>query len=327
MLHTQSSNGEFETCERRFWIKHIQMVRPVIKGASLNIGTLFHKGLECLYKGKTIEQAIDAINELAASNEFFNTDDGAIELRRVKAMLRAYNTQWGNDYYCKIIDIEREFKFEIAPGVWFAGVFDLVYQDNNQLYLVDHKTTSEEIANVGTDFWQRLAIDKQIVSYSEALKREYGKIPTIVWDVCRKPSGKPKMKERIVRRKVETELEYEARKAASLESLDEFEVRLYNEMIASPDEYLVRRVVHRTKEQHESLLEEVIETCKRIDAHTGPWVRNDRACQSRFGACQFLGVCAGIESLDSERFEKLETANPELTNNKGGLDESNDCPI
>jgi hypothetical protein len=85
--------------------------------------------------------------------------------------------------------------------------------------------------------------------------------------------------------------------------------------------------VHRTREQHAELLAEVIATCQRIEAHEGPWVRNDRACQSRYGTCPYLGVCAGVEGLDSERFEKLETPNPELGTTTGGTHELDSCPL
>jgi hypothetical protein len=149
-------------------------------------------------------------------------------------------------------------------------------------------------------------------------------MPAILWDVIGKPGGKPKMKQKISRRKTETDEEYEKRKTDCIETLDEFRDRMLAEMLATPDQYLMRREVHRTAEQHAELLAEVIETCKRIDGHTGPWVRNDRACQSKYGTCAYLGVCAGVETLDSERFEKLDTAHPELGTTEDSLD---DCPL
>jgi hypothetical protein len=121
------------------------------------------------------------------------------------------------------------------------------------------------------------------------------------------------MKEKIGKRKSETDEEFVARKDAARETLDEFRDRLVVEMTEKSEERLVRREVHRTREQHADLLEEIVETCRRIESHTGLWIRNDKGCRSFGSTCPYLGVCAGVEGLDSERFEKLETANPELT--------------
>ena len=133
------------------------------------------------------------------------------------------------------------------------------------------------------------------------------------------------MKEKIGRRKTETDEEYAARKASVMESLDEFEERLFVEMCESHEESLVRREVHRTREQHADLLAEVITTCQRIQAHEGLWVRNDKACRQHGSTCPYLSVCARVETLDSERFEKLETANPELSGSAEA--EIDDCPL
>lgn len=331
MLHTMSSTGEYESCERRYRYKHIDLVRPRIAGKARNVGSLLHSGLELFHADKSIDEclaALDAITKLVGADEFFNSPDGQIEYHRTRAMLRAYFQRWAETRPAwKVIAVERAFEFEIAPGVMFAGKLDLVAERDGVLYVWDHKSSSDEIANVGTDFWQHLAIDKQIVTYSEAIKREHGRMPAILWDVVGKPGGKPRGKAKIARRKSETDQEYETRKADNLETLDEFEERLCAEMLAAPDEYLVRREVHRTAEQHAELLAEVIETCRRIDAHQGPWVRNDRACQSKYGTCAYLGVCAGVEGLDSERFEKLETPNPELGTTTGGNNELDNCPL
>lgn len=326
MLHTVSSTGEYESCERRYRYKHIDLVRPRIAGKARNVGSLLHTGLELFHADKSVDESLAVIARAVATDEFFCSPEGQIEYHRTRAMLRAYFSRWAEMRQAwKVVAVERVFEFEIAPGVMFAGKLDLVAERDDVLYVWDHKSSSDEIANVGTDFWQHLAIDKQIVTYSEAVLRLFGRMPAILWDVVGKPGGKPKGKTKIARRKAETDEQYEKRKADNLETLEEFEERLVSEMLATPDEYLVRREVHRTAEQHAELLAEVVETCRRIDAHQGPWVRNDRACQSKYGTCQYLGVCAGVETLDSERFEKIDAAHPELAGEAS--DALDDCPL
>lgn len=325
-LHTVSSICEFESCERRYKYKYVDLVRPRIKGKALNVGSLLHSALEVFHAGKAKDDALEMMARLIDGHEFFATPEGQVEYHRTRAMVRAYFARWANsrdDW--QTVAVEREFSLELAPGVMFAGKIDLEARSGDVLFVWDHKSTSEEIGNVGTDFWQRLAIDKQITAYSEATLRQSGEMPRILWDVIGKPAGKPRGKAKIAKRKSETDEEYAARKADNLETLGEFEDRLTQEMVSNPDEFLVRREVHRTKEQHADILAEVIETCRRIQAHEGLWIRNDKGCRQYNSTCQYLPVCAGVETLDSERFEKLTTANPELSTATEA--EIDDCPL
>jgi hypothetical protein len=327
MAHTVSAIGEYESCERRYRYKYVDLVRPRIHGKALNVGTLLHSALEEFSNGASADEALEAMAAAVDGHEYFGTDDGTVEYHRTRAMVRAYFSRWAvSRERWEVVGVEREFAIELAPGVAFAGKIDLIARADGRLYVWDHKTTSDEVGNVGTDFWQRLAIDKQIAAYSEATLREYGEMPSILWDVVKKPAGKPKGKVKIARRKTESDAEYEARKAANLETLPEFEDRLAQEMTAKPDECLVRREVHRTREQHAELMSEIVETCNRIQEHKGCWTRNDKACRSYGSTCAYLGVCAGVEGLDSERFEKLETANPELQAREV-TDELDSCPL
>jgi hypothetical protein len=296
------------------------------------VGELVHSLLEDFKRNDSSpKNAFDNLGKYA-EHDFWGTADGQIELHRVRAMMRVYWQCWGREREdWDVIENEAEFLMEIAPGLSYGGKRDMVARCDGVLYLWDHKTTSEEIANVGTDFWQGLAFDRQITSYSEAIRRQYGELPRVLWDVIKKPSGKPKMKKRVAKRKSETQEEFEARKAEQMESLEEYEERLFDEMVSDADSYLVRREVYRTREQHEKNLKEVIETCMEIENYQGSYPRNDSMCRGRYGSCPYLGVCSGVESLDSDRFERLENPHPELTVSKGEQNEftSNwaDCPI
>jgi hypothetical protein len=89
--------------------------------------------------------------------------------------------------------------------------------------------------------------------------------------------------------------------------------------------WFVRRIVHRTRDQNEAILSELRETINELDGYHGSYPRNDSACRSRFGTCVFLGVCAGVEQLDSEKFIRIGVEHQELAN--GDEYQFEDCPL
>ncbi len=330
--HTVSSIRTWRNCRRLYRYRYRDNVRPAGKGKALHVGTGFHNGLEAFGEGLSIYAALAMITTDA--EEWWGTDKGRVELARTRAMLRAYYWRWEDtraDWEC--IETEGEFETELPNGARLAGKRDAVWRyKDGRIYLVEHKTTSDEVDNVGTDYWRRLAFDSQLDAYLYDLSQRHDETPSIIYDVVLKPSSqsKPKMKTKVAKRKSETDEQFAERKAAVMETLDEFEERLYCQMIADPDEYLVRREVHRTADQHKQAIEELSETAAEIDNYSGTYPRNDSACSARYGMCPYLDVCGGTESLDSERFVQLKTSHPELSGNntkEATNDNISDCPI
>jgi hypothetical protein len=338
MVHTTSSVREWG-CKRRYFWKYVECFRPALKGKALLLGSMVHRGLEAYKAGNSIQEALDLIGAWRVdsdSPEFWDTEDGQIEHARARAMLRAYYAQWtaGRDQWVFQAS-EEPFAINIG-GHEYAGVIDALAGHANSpqgpLYLWDHKTTSDEISNAGVDYFQHLALDVQIAAYCEAVKVKYGAYPAILWDVLRKPTGKPKTKEVIRRRKDESDESVAARKAACMETLQEFEDRLVAEMAEEPDAYYVRRQVFRTAEQQAEAIKELCEVCAEIEVYASKpgnlYPKNDALCTNRYGSCPFLGVCAGVESIDSDKFVREETAHPELKKGQpSAMVAVDDCPL
>jgi hypothetical protein len=321
-MHTASSLGTWQTCKRLYRYKYVDLVRLVSQGTPRMVGSAVHAGLEAFALGSPAHECVVAA-ERYSDDPWWLTHEGLIELARSRVMLRAYCQHWSatrNDW--ETIEAEAEWERDGIGGKRDAL---LRHKTTGELYLVEHKTTSEEVDNTGCDYWQRLAIDTQITLYQQDAEAKYGERVGILYDVIRKPSGGPQLKVRATRRKTETEEEYQARKESARESLPEFEDRLFAEMVAEPDKYLVRHEVHRTHDQATELLAEMRETVAEIDGYQGIYPRSDSACKSRYGVCPYLGVCTGVMSLDDPRFVKVDTAHVELSNNKE--DDYADCPI
>lgn len=326
-MHTVSSIKEWRSCRRRYRYKYVDLIRPVKISKALSIGTAFHAGLEAVWSGD-LDGAL-ARAETALADAWWQTPEGLVERARVRAMLSAYVARWRDSQAdWQPVEVEGVFNLDLVPGSTFAGKRDALARHipTGQLYLVEHKTASEDIADVGADYWQRLALDLQLTVYQEAVATKLGEVPAILYDVARKPGGSPKLKKSIARRKDESDESLAARKDAERETVDEFEARLLADITATPDDYLVRREVHRTREQNAEQLAELRETIAELDSYRGSYPRHDAECRSRFGVCPYLGVCAGVETLDSERFYRLDVTHPELQA-EHEADEYADCPL
>jgi hypothetical protein len=326
-MHSVSSVRKWDLCRRRYRYEYVDGVRPR-PGKALRIGSAVHVGLEHFDAGKDIEEALALLlGSSALSDPSWQEPGGAVEFARVRAMLRAYWHQWGADRAgWEIVESEAEFTIDLADQL-IGGRNDAVWRwrESRALYLVERKTTSDDVENVGTDYWQRMALDVQITTYQEAAWRRHGEMPAILYDVIKKPGGEPRMKKPVSRRKTETDEEFAARKEAERETISEFEQRLYDTMISEPGTYLVRREVHRTAEQNAAIIAELGEKLVEIGAYRGSYPRNDGACQAKYGLCPFLGVCVGQESLDADRFERRPVEGP--STKETGNEFIDSCPL
>jgi len=332
-MQTTSSITDWRNCRKLYYYRHVALVRPARKGKALYIGTAMHSGIEAFLPGKPIPDLYE--------DPFWADDDAQIEKARTSAMLVAYFKRWANarkDW--EIVEIEWEFSVKLYRRM-LGGKADAImrYIPTGELYLWEHKTTSEEVSTVGADYWQRLALDTQIAIYQYAVKRLMGEDASILYDVIRKPLGKPILVKRdeagnvigrasVARRKNETDEMLAARKDAARETLSEFEARLTRVMLDNPDDYLIRRQVHRLGEQQSEAMAEVRETLHEIERYKGCYPRNDAACRNKFGTCAYLGVCSGVESLDSDKFVVLDSPHPELeTQQNQEKDDDDGCPL
>jgi hypothetical protein len=310
VIFTVSAIREWRRCRRRYRYAYVDLRRPAHDGKARLLGTAVHGALDAYWLGLPIS--------FDFSNEFWMSDIGQIEQARARAMVQAYATRWVDESFNDVRS-EAVFEFELG-GHRVQGKLDKLVRSGGELVLVEHKTTSDDIATLGDDYWRRLPLDLQIAIYQEAVEAQTGERPGILYDVLKKPLGSPKQKDR---------------KSKERESLAEFQARLTDTMLASPDEYLVRRVLHRTRDQQRELLAEAVEAMNEMAAARS-YARNETACVSPYGACPYLGVCTNTDTLDSPLFVALENPHPELCVSSEAINQeeshgssslSEQCPI
>src|SRR3990172_5571427 len=73
-----------------------------------------------------------------------------------------------------------------------AGKYDGVVECQGREYLLEHKTTSEDIEDPAGSYWRRLVIDSQVSAYVLANWQDARKLAGTVYDVVRKVTLRPK---------------------------------------------------------------------------------------------------------------------------------------
>ena len=128
---TQSSMRTFRACQRRYQIRYVLRVRPVVKAGALRTGSSVHRGVEALRKGATLDQACDALDH-----------EDPFDYQRERAMLVGYVARWG-DPTRGIVAVERQFEVDLvnpetgATSRTFrlAGKMDAVFDGDPREFL------------------------------------------------------------------------------------------------------------------------------------------------------------------------------------------------
>lgn len=324
---TVSEIRTFRTCERLWFYKYEEGVRPALESKALLIGSAVHSALEIFWTGGSKGDALGKLEEICVGN-FWESETGLLEATRCNLMICGYFNFWESQrgkWKTLPGGVEKVIQLGLDNGILLAGKVDgLARYEDGRLFMVEHKTSSEDVESTGSDYWQRLALDSQIDTYQHVLEKEFGETVSILYDVLKKIGTAPKMKKAATKRKAETAEEFAERKAALRETLAEFGSRILGDMEKAGEKWFVRREITRLDDQR---AEHIVERDHTLAAMFAPgrkvYPRNDGACMARFGTCPFLGVCAGTATLDDPKFARLKDIHPEL---EGKIDLAKEPP-
>lgn len=128
----------FKACRRAYFFKYVENLEPVQKAESLQIGSNYHKLIETLYK----------------NGGLFNVDEDYSKEQAMAAAYRKYIYP-----KLKVKEAEKWFEKRIGKHV-LIGRVDGIADDG---LIVEHKTTSEDLANGSYEF--NLQWDEQVLAY------------------------------------------------------------------------------------------------------------------------------------------------------------------
>lgn len=334
-LLTVSRMKTFRRCAREDHFKYEIGYRATTEAEALRFGTLMHLGLEAWFKsGADLEQTIAALRAGVAADEY--------ELVRAEELMRGYHFRWC-DEPMTVLAVEEQFRTALrnpetggkSRTFDLGGKIDAVVQREDGVYIVEHKTTSEDLG-IGSPYWERLRIDAQVSVYFAGAKSLGFEVIGCIYDVIRKPTIRPKQvplvdadgvkivldkagvrvrtkDDKKWRESADAKLGYELQ--SRQETAEEFRMRLRNDIAENPDKYYQRGTVVRLEEEERDAAFDNWQTAELVRAsrRRGRQLRNVDACMRYSRPCEFFDVCTGAASLEDEsRFRRVEHVNEEL---------------
>jgi hypothetical protein len=256
----------------------------------------------------------------------------ALRIATIRGLLYGYHHRWLSDRW-HVEAIESEFHIPImnpetrgkSRRFTHAGKFDGIVSRNDEAYLLEHKTTSEDLSP-GSPYWKRLTIDTQISGYLLATWADLRRLLGVLYDAIRKPEIQPrKLTARQRKSVLSTRAYYDIVLSDEIvehchadpdfrETTAMYEARLRADTLARPDWYFARSLVTRLEKELVTYAEELWQTAHDIRRaeRAGDIRRNDKACMAYGRPCEFLDLCAGHDSLANPRWQQLERLHPEL---------------
>lgn len=139
-----------------------------------------------------LQAAIDAIERSRGSTD-------PLIVAKVRALMFGYAHRWAGDDYVTISAEEAYHLPVINPATGAAsrtftqgGKFDGVIERDGKVYLLEHKSSSEDIIDPDAVYWRRLEIDSQVSHYVMANWMMERKVDGTLYDVIGKPGIKPR---------------------------------------------------------------------------------------------------------------------------------------
>lgn len=247
-----------------------------------------------------------------------------LDRAKAEALMRGYDARWREaGYVCE--DKEVQFCHELqnpATGRksrrWrMAGKYDGLVSKDGDGWLLEHKTTSDDLSPEST-YWKQLAIDSQVSHYMLARWQEGQRLVGTLYDVIRKPTINPKKLTKGDQQAflagrtyygvrfddtfvVEWQRDVEARETPEM-----YGARLTHDCtVERPEWYFQRREIPRLDRDILEYAGELWEVGQQVSAarKSGVHYRNSGACAMFGRPCEFLGICSGYDTPDSDRWQ------------------------
>lgn len=303
-----SKRNTFSDCARKYYYNYELGYKPVKKSDALRFGSLFHKALNAWWG--TAFRSLKLINAMIVIDNECIKDENALDIEIATQLIKGYTLKW-IDEDIKTIAVEKEFKVPLynpetaSPSKTFElnGSIDVLIEKG----FIEHKTTKENIAPDST-YWQQLAIDGQISNYYLGAKSLGYECDFCIYDVIRKPQLSPYKATPEDKKKYKKDGTLYASFREKDETIQEFGVRLYEDIENNLDKYFARKKIVRLEND---LIEHMFDMWQigrtiRDSQLLNRWPRNPRECL-RYGKCPYWEVCTKTADIaDTRLFHKEE---------------------
>lgn len=128
----------FNQCPQKFKWRHVEhLTSKGSESSALTFGAAMHKALETLYKGESLETAILSFQKEMPEQE----GEGARSIVNGVKLIEAYHKKWFPENF-KVIKVEVSANIELTKDIIFCGRLDTIIERDGEVYILEHKTTS-----------------------------------------------------------------------------------------------------------------------------------------------------------------------------------------
>jgi len=152
-------------CPYRYWMRHIRGHVPRAASIDLEFGIAVHRGLQTLWAGESIEQAVER-----AQMGFIEVEGDHRTRAKIAFLLSNYREFYPTDSEDWVmLANEHPFRFALDDDIDWAGRLDkiLMHKRSGNVYVLDHKTTSR----YGDRFWDSFYPSWQLTGYVWAARQ------------------------------------------------------------------------------------------------------------------------------------------------------------
>jgi PD-(D/E)XK nuclease superfamily len=313
-------------CAREHHIAYELGIRPVHDAEPLAFGTALHRALDAWWRCPLIT------HRFAWALAALPDDMDPYARERGEQMLAGYDVRWSSAplelvHSPRSGELCAEIEFAAAllnpytgkdsRTFSLAGKLDAIVRDTESglIYILEHKTTSEDIAP-GSTYWDRLRMDAQVsLYYHGARALGFDNIAGCIYDVLRKPAQRPLVATPPESRKYTKGGALIASQRELDETPRQYAMRVAEAIASDVDRFYARGVIVRFEREEAEALWDVWQDARNIrEAELAQrWPRNPDACERYGRMCSYWDVCTGVTALDdATQYRRADSAHEEL---------------
>ena len=313
---TNSSITTYRRCPREYKHKYVDLRESAVKHEALEYGTAFHKMLSAWWSCRSSAP----LSRLVAALEAMPPVEGPYKEAELRALITGYTSVWGSERY-HTIGTDKGFRVELDEHHDLGGSLDGLIEKDGVAYVLEHKTTSQDISP-GSRYWNSaVTLDTQVSTYMVAAEKAFGRrVAGTVYDVIRKPSISPMKATQESARKYTKPTKsvpnprLYAGQRETVETPEDFETRLMSDIGSDPERYFQRQIVVRSHDSAIEHLSDLKVTSKHVaeSEEREEWPMHPNACERFSRLCEFHDVCSRVRSLSDSKYRDKERAHEEL---------------
>jgi hypothetical protein len=283
-------------------------------------------------------------NAIAAINAATANGDESLQLiaAKCRALMVGYDSLYRHEPYVPfeveqtaVVSLTNPETGRCSKTFNLGGKLDIGYTKHSKRGVMDHKSTSCDIAEEDSPYLRQLVVEAQVSQYM-LLKWQLGdKLDEATWDIMRKPTISPKKLTKAEVHAVVAHQEYFGKRLSmssiasaaedARETLEMYEARLARDCsVERPKFYFRRHSVPRLDNELFNYAMDVWQISQDIIHCRASTKKTNRfppasssACMAYNTPCKFLGICSGYDTPDSPNWVRKDNVHAELPDIEG----------